>query len=153
VTAPLLFSYQNRLSKTVVKRGGMSAKEAISSAEAQVEMVRGSTLAQIDVRLQEIRDLADRLKANPAADVLPELYVAANRIVGTAGVFGLGDLGEAAYSLCETANRLRTAGRIDWPLIDVHVRALEFLRQPDAGGPAHRQAMLNGLLRVATSAG
>jgi hypothetical protein len=152
VNAPVIFKYKNRLAKAVVRYGGMSASEAVSAAEARVELSREPALAEIDARLKEIRRLSEKLKANPDADVLPDLYVIANGLIGTAGLFGLEDMGEAAYSLCETATRLRVAGRADWTLIDIHVRALEFLRQPECCDAAHRQTVLDGLLRVASKA-
>ena len=53
------FKYENRLAKSVVAKGGMSAKEALSAAQAAVDQMRDPTIAEIDANLQEIYGLAE----------------------------------------------------------------------------------------------
>ena len=145
-----VFKYENRLAKTVVRKGGLTAEEAIASAEARVEEVRQPTLEDIDRGLDEIAVLRDGLgEGEPGA--LQQMYVEANRIVAVGGVFGLGELGEAAYSLCELIHRFQSAGRFSWPMVEVHLDGLKLLRHPDGHAEAHRAQVLSGLRQVAAS--
>lgn len=143
------FKYANRLAKTL--KGGMTAAEAIRGATAAVELVREPTLASIDANLQEIYALADEMKEGSNEEGLQRMYVCSNRIVATAGVFGLGDLGQAAYSLCELVSRFQTLDRYAPRLIQVHIDGLKLLRAPDGHEAGHRAAVLEGLRQLATS--
>jgi polyhydroxyalkanoate synthesis regulator phasin len=145
-----IFSYENRLAKTVVTKGGLSADEAIAAADERVEQVRQPTLDDIDRALSEIQALGETLR-EPEPAALQRMYVEANRIVAVAGVFGLGQLGEAAYSLCELISRFQGGGRFSRPMIAVHLDGLKLLRQPDAHAEAHRSQVLSGLRQVAAS--
>jgi hypothetical protein len=148
-----VFKYENRLAKSVVTKGGMSAAEALSSAQQAVNEMREPTIAEIDANLKEIYALSDRMKATNAFDEdgLQQMYVCANRVVAMGGVFGLGELGQAAYSLCELVSRFQTLGRFQWKMVQVHVDGLRLLRNPGEHAAAIREEVLNGLRQVATS--
>ena len=147
------FKYENRLSKSVVSRGGMSAAEALSRAQAAVEQVREPTLAEIDASLKEIYGLGAELQGAEAAgeESLQRMYACANRVVAMGGVFGLGELGQAAYSLCELVSRFQTLDRFNWSMIRVHLDGLKLLRNPTEHPAAIRTEVLAGLRQVATS--
>ena len=146
------FKYENRLAKSISARGGMTAAEALSRAQAAVEEVREPTLAEIDASLLEIYEIGDRLKAADAPDeeALQRMYVCANRVVAMGGVFGLGELGQAAYSLCELVSRFQTLDRFHYKMIQVHLDGLKLLRNPTAHPEAIRKEVLEGLRLVAT---
>lgn len=148
-----VFKVENRLAKTLVQKGGMSAAEAIRTATAAVEQVRQPTLELIDASLKEINELGELLRDGPDEDALRAMYAAGNRVVATAGVFGLTELGQAAYSLCELISRIQTSDRFVWSMIQVHLDGLRLLRQPDDYPAEERQAVLTGLRQVATSIG
>jgi hypothetical protein len=147
------FKYENRLAKSVVTRGGMSASEALSAAQNAVEQIRDPTIAEIDANLKEIYGLGEQLKASNAFDeaALQQMYVCANRVVAMGGVFGLAELGQAAYSLCELVSRFQTLERFSWQMVQVHIDGLKLLRSPGSHPAAIREEVLNGLRRVATS--
>ena len=146
------FKYENRLAKSVVTSGGMSAAEALSKAQAAVEEVREPTLAEIDASLGEIYGLGEQMKAEgPGEDALQRMYVCANRVVAMGGVFGLGELGQAAYSLCELVSRFQTLDRFHFTMVQVHLDGLKLLRSPADHPAAIRQEVLAGLRQVATS--
>ena len=149
------FKYENRLAKSVVTKGGMSASEALSRAQEAVNEMREPTIAEIDANLAEIYGLAERLKAGNAFDeeALQKMYVCANRVVAMGGVFGLGELGQAAYSLCELVSRFQTLERFQWSMVQVHADGLRLLRNPGDHAAAIREEVLNGLRQVATSIG
>ncbi|RAK59454.1 hypothetical protein DJ021_06365 [Phenylobacterium hankyongense] len=146
-----IFKYQNRLAKAVGSRTGMTAQEAIPAAQARVELVREPTLAEIDAALGEIYGLSEPLKAEHDRAGLRRMYDAANLIVATAGVFGLEELGQAAWSLCELASRFEATGRFSWAMIAVHIDGLRLLRYPTDHPRAHREAVLAGLRQVTAS--
>ncbi len=147
------FKIENRLAKSVVTKGGMSATEALSAAQAAVDEMRDPTIAAIDANLQEIYGLGERLKTANAFDdeALQRMYICANRVVALGGVFGLAELGQAAYSLCELVSRFQTLERFSWQMIQVHVDGLRLLRNPGDHPAAIREEVLAGLRQVATS--
>lgn len=147
------FKYENRLAKSVVTRGGMTAAEALSAAQQAVNEVREPTIAEIDANLTEIYGLGEQLKTANAFDeeALQRMYVCANRVVAMGGVFGLGELGQAAYSLCELVSRFQTLERFQWSMIQVHLDGLRLLRSPGDHAATIREEVLKGLRTVATS--
>jgi hypothetical protein len=147
------FKYENRLAKSVVTKGGMSASEALSAAQQAVNEMREPTIAEIDANLKEIYGLAEHMKAAGGFDeeALQKMYVCANRVVAMGGVFGLGELGQAAYSLCELVSRFQTLERFQFSMVQVHVDGLRLLRNPGDHAAAIREEVLNGLRQVATS--
>ena len=147
------FKYENRLAKSIVSKGGMSAAEALSAAQKAVNEVREPTIAEIDANLREINVLGEGMKAANAFDeeALQKMYVCANRVVAMGGVFGLDELGKAAYSLCELVSRFQTLERFQWSMIQVHLDGLRLLRNPGDHAAAIREEVLKGLRQVATS--
>ncbi|MGH6957986.1 MAG: hypothetical protein ACREEW_15075 [Caulobacteraceae bacterium] len=145
------FKYENRLAGALVSKGGLSVGEAMRAAETQVEVMREPTIADIDARLAEIDSLSERVRAEADQAALDAIYAASNRIVALGGVFGLGELGKAAYSLCELVSRMERPGPESWPLIAVHLNGLRLLRNPDAHSQAQRADVLKGLAQVASS--
>lgn len=149
------FKYENRLAKSVVSKGGMSASEALNAAQAAVNEMREPTIAEIDANLKEIYALAEALKASNAFDeaALQRMYICSNRVVAMGGVFGLAELGKAAYSLCELVSRFQTLERFQYSMVKVHVDGLRLLRTPGDHPAAIREEVLAGLRQVATSVG
>ena len=148
-----VFKYENRLAKSVVTKGGMSAAEALSAAQEAVNEMREPTIAEIDANLQQIYALAAQLKTTNTYDEdgLRQMYLCANRVVAMGGVFGLGELGKAAYSLCELISRFQTLERFQQSMVQVHVDGLRLLRNPGDHAAAIRDEVLAGLRQVATS--
>jgi len=150
---PPTFKYENRLAKSVVTRGGMSASEALKAATRAVEEIRDPTIAAIDANLAEIYALGEELKAGGVFEetALQKMYICSNRVVAMGGVFGLGELGQAAYSLCELISRFQTLERFQWSMIQVHIDGLRLLRTPGDHPAEIREQVLAGLRQVATS--
>jgi len=152
VSSANVFKYENRLAKTLVQKGGMNADEAISKAQAAVEQVRAPTLAEIDSDLASIYGLGERLRSGRDEAALAAIYAASNRIIATAGIFELPELGKAAYSLCELISRFQGQNRFNEPMIRVHLDGLRLLRQPQDHSEAHRNQVLLGLRQVVAAA-
>lgn len=140
----------NRLTALVDRPGGLRHSEAIASAEANLEAVRGTALGRLDEILAEMDGAAGSVSTYDLV-AAETLYRLSNEIVGLAGVFGYAHMGEAAYSLCDLLDAARAAETWRGAAVTVHLRTLRLLRQQ--GGPAADgatcQAILDGLRQVA----
>lgn len=139
----------NRLAALIHKPGGLKMSQAVAAAERNLEGVRDEALARLDEIIASLdADAAGRTTYD--ADAADRMYGLANEIVGVAGVFGYGPMGDAAYSLCELLDQLRT--RETWSVegVAVHLQTLKLLRS--SGGPtadpATCAAILAGLRQV-----
>lgn len=144
MSAVMRVPWENRLAKMIREPGGVKLNEAVRQAEENLKSVQDSCLEALDGYLAEIERLHREGGAKPSEAAKASIYQLANDIHGMAGVFGLGDLGRAAFSLCELVDRLCAAGRWNAASVEVHLSALRLLRQP---GGDHGD-MLEGLRRV-----
>jgi len=144
MSAVMRVPWENRLAKLIRKPGGVKLNEAVRQAEENLKSVQDSCLEALDGYLAEIERLHVEGGSKPSEAAKESIYQLANDIHGMAGVFGLGDLGDAAFSLCELVDRLRAAGRWNAASVEVHLSALRLLRLP---GGDHGD-MIEGLRRV-----
>lgn len=136
----------NRLARLLAEPGGVRVSDAIHKATENLETIRSSCLETIDRCLSEIEGHHLSGGRKPSEETKDHVYRLSNEIHGLAGVFGLKQLGEAAYSLCELVDRLRASGAWRRDAVEVHVSALRLLRRPEhAPDP---DAVLQGLRRV-----
>ena len=136
-----------RLSLLLHQPGGMTVAEAAASAHERLRGMQVEAVASIDAMLARMAVLGRDPRPNQAA--LDELYVLANAVFGTAGLFGLGAVGDVAYSLCDLLDRLRASGAWRPSAIQVHLDGLALARRA-SGNTA---ALTKGLRRVASSIG
>ena len=136
------------LSQLLRQSGGMTAPQAAAAAEGRLQAIHGEAVAGIDGMIARMAALGPCLAAGPDRAALDELYVLANAVFGTAGLFGLGAVGEVAYSLCDLVDRLRASGAWHPSAVQVHLNGLALARQV---GPEAAQAVTEGLRRVAGS--
>jgi hypothetical protein len=148
VSQPKIFKYENRLAGVVVTRGGLSARQAVAAAEAAVGDLREAALADIDARLGEIYAAGEQLRAGSDPQLMAAVYQASNRVLATAGVFGLEELGRACHSLCELISRFEATGRFSGPMVTVHLDGLRLLRCPDDHPAERRREILAGLSQI-----
>lgn len=140
----------NRLAKLIRMPGGVTLAEALSRAQENVAGLAEPALALLDAELARLADAGARLLAAPDdAVALQTLYASAAEIAAIAEVAGQKPVGQAAWSVCDLADRFREPGRFSAPALHVHLTALRRLRAPatDGDGPA-RTAMLEGLTQV-----
>ena len=139
-------SIPNRLAQFVNTADGMPLAEALARADANLEMIRPPSVEHIDALLAE---LGAKAADKPSPAEVERLYRVANELAGLGGVFGLGALGRAAYSLCELLDGLRVSG---WnaAAVTVHLEGLRLLRHEDSGAvpPEAIAAVLAGLDKV-----
>jgi hypothetical protein len=141
--------YVNRLAKAISVPGGKRLSEALDDAEANLKTIEMPCLEAVDAYIASIQKLSAQ-PSDPAA--LEQIYDDANRVVGMAGVFGLGDLGRAAYCLCELVDSRPEGAGVDPVAMGVHVESLRILRQGEALPAVQREAMVEGLLAVVARA-
>jgi hypothetical protein len=148
VTEPKFIPWKSRLSKIIKQPGGTTVRGALKDAKRNLEQIRRECIAEIDVKLGLIQKALGPTDARPEDAELDALYRLSNDIVGMAGVFDMAELGEAAFSLCELLDRLKTADQWDRPAVEVHLSALTLLRRATPGAPEN-QDVLNGLRKLA----
>lgn len=137
--------FVNRLAKVVAMPGGKRVADAVADANANLLTIREPCLEALDASLARIREVAATDLSQASLD---EIYALANEAVGLAGLFGLADLGKAAYSLCELIDSRPAGAGIGRQALDVHVESLRILRLGDALPAAERENMVAGLIAV-----
>jgi hypothetical protein len=136
----------NRLERLLVEPGGITAGNALRKASENLETVRESSLKALDERLAEIEALRREAGEEASAEIKDAIYRLSNDVYGVAGVFGLHQLGEAAFSLCELIDRMRQRGRWSAQAVDVHLAAFRIFRRPD--DEVDGEAVLAGLHKI-----
>ena len=138
---------ENRLAKLAQTPGGVTLAEALKRADRNLDTVREDYLNVLDEQIGRI----ERLSAGdrPEPHVVDELYACSNELLAVAGVFGLGELGEAAYSFCELLDRLRRTNAWSRQSVAVHVNTMKLLRHPErTASLGGCRAVLDGLREV-----
>ncbi|HVY33257.1 MAG TPA: hypothetical protein VG960_02430 [Caulobacteraceae bacterium] len=136
----------NRLAKLLRKPGGaITVSRALNSAKVNLDAIRPECCRTIDRILEDMAALFD---AGKGLENAPTLYKLSNQVVGFAGSMDMMELSQAAYSLCETLDRMITAERWSSPPVQVHLAAMSRLRQVD-GNQDICKAIIDGLKRVA----
>ncbi len=131
MSSAIFVQWRNPLTAQVARPGGLRIGAALEKAEENLASIRDDCVAGFDEQLAALLSLNKPGQLEPPEDARRETYRIANEIYGLAGVFGMTELGQAAYSLCELVDRLGALGRWHQPAIDVHVAALLLLRSPE----------------------
>jgi hypothetical protein len=130
------------LDRKVFAPGGKKIIDAVASAEAAIAAMTPAALTAIDAAIAAISaHIADL--AQPSAQEL--VYRQAAEIHGAAATFGLRDLGEAAWSLCEMVDTGAASARSGPAIVSSHLDSLRLLRLGDAVPAEQRRAVLDGL--------
>lgn len=120
-------SHTKRLAQLVLRPGGITADEAVAAAEQSLEGLRDRGMSEMAATLGRMNALAAELAPGDAAGRGSEVYTLSNSLVGIAGVFGRGGLGEIALSLCTLVERLLLAGRWDAQAVRLHLDTMRLL--------------------------
>lgn len=139
---------ENRLAKLIFKPGGKSIAQALEDAQTNLDEVRGDALDLLKVKLEEIQALGRRSETAPSPADLQKLYVLSNDVVEIAGMFGMPELGQAAFSLCALLDGLKMRKSWHWPSVQVHLHGLLILADRKAAPPEAMKAVVDGLIRV-----
>lgn len=111
-----------RLAEQLQRPGGMTVQLATERAARELKAAEGDARADLHKVVTRLEVMCQMRKAT-----LDEVYDVSSSVIDVAGLFDDKPLCEAAYSLCELCDRLRTQGREDWGSIVVHVDALRMI--------------------------
>jgi hypothetical protein len=139
-------AWTNRLGKLLREPGGLTVGHALKKARENLDSIRDASLAGLDERLVKIEELRQTGGRDASAEVKQTIYRLSNEIHSIAGVFGLHQLGEAAFSLCELIDRQRLRNRWSPEAVDVHLAAFRIFRRPD--DQIDGEAVLAGLRKI-----
>ena len=140
----------NVLAAVTAGPGGVRIADALTQAGINLETIRQPSLEAMDGYIAQIEGLCAQGGAHPTDDIKLRIYNLSNDVVGIAGVFGLGELGAAAFSLCELVDCFRSLERWNQAAVMVHLSSFRLLR--DADGKADHADVLDGLARLTQQA-
>ena len=138
----------NRLAKVVWRPGGKTIAQALDDAQANLEDIRKDSLDLLRGKLEEIQVLGKKSEKDPQPTDIETLYALSGEVLDIAGLFGLAELGQAAFSLCELLDRLKSRKAWNWPAVQVHLHGLLVLADLDKTPPEGRQTVVDGLRQV-----
>ena len=144
---------ENRLAKVIWVPGGKTFAQALDDAHANLEEVRQESLNVLRTKLEEIQTLGRKSATEPNAEAIEGLYNLSSEVLDIAGLFGLPELGHAAFSLCELLDRLKSKKIWNWPAVQVHLHGLLVLADPDKIPPEGRESVVDGLRQVCQRVG
>ena len=138
---------KSRLSQLVDQPGGMTVRKAMEQAQENLSTIRDDCLTAVVEAVTSLEALVLKTPTDEGA-WLDEVYRLASCVLDSVGPFEMEDVSNAAFSLCDLADRLRSSGRNDQASIQVHVRALRLLLQLPKDAVDGRREVLDGLERV-----
>lgn len=142
---------KSRLSQMIGQPGGVTVRNALARAEENLAEMRDDCLTAVVEAVTSLERMLEAEVTDPNA-WLEEVYRLSSSALDAVGPFGLEDVATAAFSLCELADRLQSAGRCEKPWVEVHVRALRLLLQLPPEAVEGRRELLAGLERVLAKA-
>ncbi len=143
-----LFRVPNRLRQKILKTGGPKVQEALAKAQQNLDELREPSLKIIDGLIAEIVRVYGRNNRKGNED-FADLYTFASRIIDAAAPVPELEINQAAFHLCALADRCMGLGRWDWPSVDVHIDALQLLRNDEGALSAVARAhIFRGLKKV-----
>jgi hypothetical protein len=136
------------LGHKIAAPGGRKISEVIESGQAAVDSMAAAGLQALDNAIAAIAAALDERSTTGTAlpeAVLERIYRQSADIHASAAVFGLADMGEAAWSLCELIDTGAGGPRTGRDAVVSHLNSLRLLRQGEAVQAEHRRALLQGL--------
>ena len=143
MSAATFIAWENRLAKMVREPGGVRIGQALEQAETNLDAIREASLQAMDAQIDELDRLCAEGGRKPAEAIKNQIYDVGNDVLAVAGAFDLGELGQAAFSLCELVDRLRMRGQWNQAAIEVHLSAFRLLRNQEAS--ADHSSVIEGL--------
>ena len=126
------------LAKLMNQPGGLTAEEAVQAAEAKLDTIRDRGLAEIAAMLARVQVIGASLQVERDGDRVRELYKISNALIGVAGVFGLGTVGEVAFSLCTLLDRYHSGATWSLQAVQLHLDSLRALQVAGLSNEASR---------------
>ncbi len=143
MTAATFIAWENRLAKMVKEPGGIKLNDALDQAGKNLDSIHEACMEAMDAELEELDRLCAEGGRKPSDEIKKRIYDVGNDVIAVAGAFSLSELGQAAFSLCELVDRLRTRDKWNQAAVEVHLSAFRLLRQSEPG--ADRSSVVLGL--------
>jgi len=118
--------------------------EAVRAAEAGVEGHREEAMRSLAATLGELESVC----AGRDSGAERRIYELASAFADMAGFFDTGPLYAAAFSLCESSDRMIAGDCWQWPSIEVHVRAMRLIFTAGCEYNEASHVLLEGLASV-----
>lgn len=136
-----------KLEQLIRTPGGLPVAEALAQAEANLETIRPTCLAELTELLVQVEAAFVGLGADGDPAVLGELYRLAVRGIGAGAVCGAPDVDDALGSLCDLIDHAQTSGGDHHDAVGVHIRSWRLLMDPNLPKPG-AAAILAGLRKI-----
>jgi hypothetical protein len=143
MTNAVFIPWENKLGQIMREPGGVRVGEAMERADRNLESIKDECLGEMDKELAELEALCNEGGRHPEDPLKRRIYDISNDLVAVAGAFGLSELGQAAFSLCELVDRLRGLGKWSQAAVEVHLSSCRLLRQHAPG--EDRSSVIEGL--------
>lgn len=124
--------------------GGRTVADALRRAEAGVAGHREAGMASLAGMLARLEALVAAREPGRERAVYDE----AAALLDLAGFFDVGPLHEAAFALCDIADRMIVRDLWDWPAVEVHVRTLRLILSGDCRDTEATRQLLAGLAAI-----
>lgn len=121
---------QLSLTKLMAEPGGLSAKDALAQAGANLETIRPTCRAEMLATLERAEAA---WTAAPDKESLTALYDIAVRAIGGGEVAGTRGVDATLKSLSDLIDAFRTHGRFDRAAVEVHLRTWRLLMTTTPG--------------------
>lgn len=141
MTKPTIRKVHTSLQRQMARPGGRLIAEAESRANQALEGQRDHVFDLLATNI----DAIDALCASRPDDAPTQIYAFASAMVDTAGYLDVPAFFEAAFSLCEIADRMRAADAWSWPSVEVHVRVLRLTLADQGQATVDSERLLEGL--------
>ncbi len=138
------YKIKSPLARQLREPGGRTVQDATRLAGEKLEQHRDGVMTTIADALDEL----DRVAAAAAPDAGPQVYKLASSIIDLGGFFDTGPLHEAAYSLCDVADRMIGADVWHWPSVRVHLQAMRLIMAGGCRPGRTSDVLLEGLRSV-----
>lgn len=141
MTRPTIRKVHTSLQRQMARPGGRLVIEAESRANQVLEGQRDHVFDLLAANI----DAIDALCASRPADAPTQIYAFASAMVDMSGYLDVPAFFEAAFSLCEIADRMRAAGVWSWPSVEIHVRVLRLTLADQGQATPDSERLLEGL--------
>lgn len=132
-----------RLTEQVARDGGMTAGMASERAQRELAAHAGDARKALSASIGRIEAMCAEKTASVDA-----VYQEGSAVLDIAGLFNQRTLCDAAYSMCELCDRLRTLGRMDWNAVGVHASSLRLIWAKDKDDDPSLKAVVDGLWAI-----
>ncbi len=142
---------ETRFARRAAAGKGVGVDEAVAAAEARIDGMREAASARIAAMLQAMQAARPGV-AGGDPEAMRFVHGQADALVGLADLFGLPEIGKAAFSLCQLFDGCKPH-RPSPDGVRVHLDAMAMFSSLDAGTRAAAAPQVLEGLRLVASAG